>query len=150
MAQTVQDHIPAIEEEVDSLATSIGPAVGRWNELMVNKGGTDFPEFADLDTTLDLFASAIVRTHFGARGGQEYRQALRKMFSEAQTPEDLKARIRGAGRWIDAYAGMAPRIGGEKGAGGGPPKGASDEVYGKDGKTLIGHVVNGKFVALSK
>lgn len=30
------------------------------------------------------------------------------------------------------------------------PDGASDEVYGKDGKTLIGHVVNGKYVALPK
>lgn len=30
------------------------------------------------------------------------------------------------------------------------PENASAEVYGKDGKTLIGHVVNGKYVALPK
>jgi hypothetical protein len=29
-----------------------------------------------------------------------------------------------------------------------PPAGATNPVYGPDGKTLIGHVVNGKYVAL--
>jgi len=36
------------------------------------------------------------------------------------------------------------------GGGTATPAGASDEVYAADGKTLIGHVVNGKFVALGK
>jgi hypothetical protein len=31
-----------------------------------------------------------------------------------------------------------------------PPPGASDEVYAADNKTLIGHIVNGKYVALGK
>lgn len=93
-----------IKTQIDTLASSLGPAVGRWNQFMVNKGGVDYPEFAKLDTNLDLLASAITRTHFGARGGQEYRKELRKHLGEAQSPEDLKARIDGANEWLDVYS----------------------------------------------
>ena len=104
MARTVQPQIEVVKGKIHSLADSLGPAAGRWNELMVNKGGTDYPEFAGLDQDLDLLSSAIVRTHFGARGGQQYREALRKNFGEAQSPEDLLARIDSASGWIQGYA----------------------------------------------
>jgi hypothetical protein len=112
MASTVLPQLDSVKGEIKQLADSVGPAVGRWNQLMVNKGGADFPEFAGLDTDLDLLASAIVRTHFGARGGQEYRQELRKMFGEAQSPEDLMNRLDHADSWIMGYAragGHAPQ-----------------------------------------
>jgi hypothetical protein len=104
MARTVQPQIDVVKTKVSNLASSLGPVVGRWNELMTNKGGADYPEFAGLDQDLDLLSSAIVRTHFGARGGQEYRQALRQNFGEAQSPEDLLARIDSASTWINGYA----------------------------------------------
>lgn len=104
MAATVQPQMESVINEVGQLANSVGPAVGRWNQLMVNKGGTDFPQFAGLDTDLDLLASAIVRTHFGARGGQEYREELKKMFGAAQSPQDLVNRIEHAEGWIEGYA----------------------------------------------
>jgi hypothetical protein len=109
MAQTVLPQMNSVNQEVDQLAQSIGPAIGRWNELLTNKGGTDYPQFAKLDTDLDLLASAIVRTHFGSRGGQQYREELKKMFGEAQSPDDLKARIAGANGWLQGYAHMADR-----------------------------------------
>jgi hypothetical protein len=104
MAQTLIPQMQRINMEIDSLEDNVGPAIGRWNQLMVNKGGTDFPQFAALDSDLDLMASAIVRTHFGARGGQQYRQELRKQFAEAQSPADLKARMGAAEQWIQGYA----------------------------------------------
>lgn len=104
MAATVQPQMESVINEVGQLANSVGPAVGRWNELMVNKGGADYPQFAGLDTDLDLLASAIVRTHFGARGGQEYREELKKMFGAAQSPQDLVNRIEHAEGWIEGYA----------------------------------------------
>jgi hypothetical protein len=107
MATTVLPQMDQIKGRIDKLAASLGTAAGRWNQLMVNKGGTDFPAFAGLDTDLDLLASAIVRTHFGARGGQEYRKELRKQFGEAQSPEDLKSRIDSAKIWIQGYADAA-------------------------------------------
>ena len=131
MATTVLPRMTAISAEVDKMANDLGPAVGRWNELMVNKGGVDHPEFAHLDTDLDLLASAIVRTHFGARGGQQYRAELRKQFGEAQSPEDLKERIAAAQDWIQGYANMdnAPASGGSSGQPGGPPAGAKIRDY---------------------
>lgn len=104
MAQTVLKQVPNIKSQVDKLADKIGPGAGRWNQFWVNKGGVDDPDFAGLDTDLDLFASALVRTHFGARGGQQYREELRKQFSQAQSPEDLKSRIDHADTWIQGYA----------------------------------------------
>jgi hypothetical protein len=109
MAKTVLPMATSVTQEVNDLAQSVGPAVGRWNQLMTNKGGADFPEFAGLDTDLDLLASAIVRTHFGARGGQQYREELRKMFGEAQSPDDLVSRISHADGWLEGYAHMADR-----------------------------------------
>jgi hypothetical protein len=127
MAQTVLPQMQAVNTEVDQLAQSVGPAVGRWNQLLTNKGGADYPQFAKLDTDLDLLASAIVRTHFGARGGQQYREELKKMFGEAQSPADLKARIAGANGWLQGYAHMADRNGAQPQDGGGqePPRPAN-------------------------
>jgi hypothetical protein len=124
MAKTVLPQMTAISNEVDQMASAIGPAVGRWNQLMTNKGGADFPAFAKLDTDLDLLASAIVRTHFGARGGQQYREELRKQLGEAQSPEDLKARIAGANSWLQGYAHMADPAGQGGATATTPPPGA--------------------------
>jgi hypothetical protein len=127
MASTIQPQMENVISEVQQMAQSIGPAVGRWNQLMVNKGGKDFPQFAGLDTDLDLLASAIVRTHFGARGGQGYREELRKQFGEAQSPEDLINRIQHAEGWVRGYAAAAgvklPAAGGA--AGHEPPRPAN-------------------------
>jgi len=132
MAKTVLNETPRIKAEIDRLSEKIGPGEGRWNDFWVNKAGIDDPDFAALDTDLDLYASALVRTHFGARGGQEYRKELHKRFGEAQSPEDLKARIDGAQNWIEGYAKAGePRGGtekpGEKAAGNkpAPPAGAT-------------------------
>jgi hypothetical protein len=147
MAATVQPQMDNVKQEVQNLAQSLGPAVGRWNKLMVNKGGTDYPEFAGLDTDLDLLASAIVRTHFGARGGGQYREELKKQFGEAQSPDDLINRIDHAEGWIKGYAaaGGAKSAGGNQpaqgGAQGGIPNGATHTVPGSDGKM---HYTDGK------
>lgn len=106
MAGSVKQEIPRITAEVKALKDKIGPGAGRWNDLWVNKAGLDDPQFAKLDQDLDLLASAVVRTHFGARGGMAYQQALKKNFGEAQSPEDLIARIGSAEDWINTYAGM--------------------------------------------
>ena len=132
MAQTVLPQMQAVNTEVDQLAQSVGPAVGRWNQLLTNKGGADYPQFAKLDTDLDLLASAIVRTHFGARGGQQYREELKKMFGEAQSPADLKARIAGANGWLQGYAHMADRNGAS-----GQPEGEGQMMRARDPQGVL-------------
>lgn len=112
MANTVIAQVPTLLGQIDALKDKIGPAAGRWNELWVKKAGLNDPDFAGLDQDLDLFASALVRTHFGGRGGQGYREALKKDFSMAQSPEDLKSRIQHAETWLQGYANIANKGGG--------------------------------------
>lgn len=106
MAGTVVEQVPDLLNQVENLKAKIGPAKGRWNELWTNKVGLNDPEFAGLDQDLDMFASAIVRTHFGGRGSENYREALRKNFRMAQSPDDLKARIQHADKWLESYSKM--------------------------------------------
>src|ERR1700722_3754652 len=106
-AKTVIDQIPNITSEVDALAAKIGPGAGRWNDFWVKKVGANDPDYAALDQDLGLFASAVAVTHFGARGGgQHFIEALKKDFGQAQSPEDLKARIKSADKWLTGYAHM--------------------------------------------
>jgi hypothetical protein len=106
MAQTVVEKVPDLINQVNDIKTEIGPDTGRWKKMWVNKLGMNDPKFAGLDQDLDLFASAVVRTHFGGRGSQQYRDALKKDFGEAQSPEDLIARINHADSWLEGYAKM--------------------------------------------
>jgi hypothetical protein len=140
MAQSVLKQVPNILSEVDKLKDKIGPGEGRWNEFWVNKAGVDDPDFAGLDTDLDLFASALVRTHFGARGGQQYREALRKQFAEAQSPEDLKSRIQHAETWIQGYANAGKPDGGQTPppVSGGPSMSVADWLKSRQQKAAPG------------
>jgi hypothetical protein len=94
---------PEILADIDAVKSEVGPGAGRWNQLWVNKGGLDDPKFAKLDQELDLYASAVANAHF-PRGGAIYREALRKYFGEAQSPDDLKARMLGADTFLNQYA----------------------------------------------
>ncbi len=104
MAKTVTAQIPQILNDIDALKDKIGPGAGRWNQLWVNKGGMKDPDFAGLDQDLKMLSSGILITHFGMRGNAAAREALEKNFGEAQSPEDLKARIQHADKWLDGYA----------------------------------------------
>lgn len=110
-AQTVQKMQPLLDIEIKHLANKIGPGEGRWNQWWVNKGGANDPEFSGLDTDLKLYASALVRIHFQGRSNQVLLGELTKMFSEAQSPEDLKARMQHANKWVEGYANMVKPMG---------------------------------------
>lgn len=106
-AGTVLEQLPPIYKEIDDIKDKIGPAAGRWNDFWVNKGGINDPAYAGLDQDLGLLASAVAVMHFGARGGgQAFIQSLKKDFGEAQSPEDLKARIESASKWAKGYQDM--------------------------------------------
>lgn len=106
MATTVQPKIDALDKQIDSLAKEIGPASGRWNEFMVGKAGADNPQFASLLTNLDAVTSAIVRTHFGGKSAEGYIKEIQGSLRAAQSPADLKARLRAWAGWIGSYAEM--------------------------------------------
>jgi hypothetical protein len=113
MAASVIPQAENVVKEIQALQDKLGPAAGRWNDLWVNKAGMKDPDFAGLDQDLDLLSSALVRTHFGARGGQAYQAEMKKNFSEAQSPEDLISRIQHSDSWLDGYAHAAGKVPGE-------------------------------------
>ena len=102
---TILPEMERISDSVDALKDKVGAGAGRWNKLWINKAGLDDPEFAKLDTDLELLASAITLAH-GLH--QEYQKQLKKHFDEAQSPDDLKARIASADSWILGYSKMIP------------------------------------------
>ena len=104
MSETMLSQAPGILQEIDALNTKIGPAAGRWNNFWVKKGGANDPDYAALDQDLSLYASALAVAHFGARGGgAHFIDAMKKDFGQAQSPEDLKARILHADKWLEGY-----------------------------------------------
>jgi hypothetical protein len=94
-AKVALDMIPDMDKEIDSLADSLGKAKGRWNDFYVNKVGGDNGPFAHLDETLTLFASSLAQAHYGTRG-TSLTAHMMQQFREAQSPEDLKQRIKAA------------------------------------------------------
>jgi hypothetical protein len=104
MSETMLAQAPAILQEIDALNNKIGPGAGRWNNFWVKKGGANDPDYAGLDQDLGLYASALAVAHFGARGGgAHFIDAMKKDFGQAQSPEDLKARILHADKWLEGY-----------------------------------------------
>jgi hypothetical protein len=134
MASSVLPEAKRVTAEIDTLKSQLGPAVGQWNEMMVGKIGVNNPKVAMLQTDLKLLASAIVRTHFGGRGGQEYVAGMENYFRLAQSPEDLKARIASANEWLTTYSGMAG--GTQQAAPPARPKGVPDNAtWNSDSRT---------------
>jgi hypothetical protein len=146
MSDTILQMAPTMLQEIDKLNEKIGPGAGRWNNFWVKKGGINDPDYAALDQDLGLYASALAVAHFGARGGgQHFIEGLKKDLSQAQSPEDLKARILHADKWLEGYQKEGRGEGGNQpaqgGAQGGIPNGATHTVPGSDGKM---HYTDGK------
>jgi len=123
MSETMLEQAPGILQEIDALNDKIGPGAGRWNNFWVKKGGANDPDYAGLDQDLGLYASALAVAHFGSRGGgAHFIDAMKKDFSQAQSPEDLKARILHADKWLEGYENEGK--GNAPGGAGTPPPGA--------------------------
>jgi len=91
-------------KQVDQIAKEIGPGAGRWNELWVNKAGLNDPKFAALNTQLKLLATGVIKAHNQGRINEKWLEALEKDFGAAQSPENLKARITAADKFIVEYS----------------------------------------------
>jgi hypothetical protein len=120
MSDTILQMAPTMLQEIDKLSEKIGPGAGRWNNFWVKKGGMNDPDYAALDQDLGLYASALAVAPFGARGGgQHFIEGLKKDLSQAQSPEDLKARILHADKWLEGYQREGRGEGGNQPAQGG-------------------------------
>lgn len=91
----------SIKQEVQQVSDVIGPLMGRGYKFAVNKVGADFPQFANLNTKLDAFVTAFMKAH-GIRSN-EMHNGLLKQLTEAQSPDDLIARIDGLEDYLKGY-----------------------------------------------
>lgn len=109
MATAMLTHIPKIESEIDALAAQgkLGVIAGRFDDFMAGKVGADDPAFTALRTDMSLFSSGTLRTHFGARGGQQMYDRIKSMFNQAgQSANNLKSAIDSTSDWFRTYQQM--------------------------------------------
>lgn len=97
--RTMTETAPAVLSFIDKLipmveqgARELGPAIGRWNDLMTSEVGLANPTFARLRTNLGLLETAIMRMHVGASGSDRMLQHFHDLIGQAkQDPENMKA-----------------------------------------------------------
>jgi hypothetical protein len=112
MAQTIQQRVPELKQEISDLGDKVGAAPGRWNDFWVKKVGADDPAYAGVDQDLQLYATALGKAHFGASMPESFVKDMMHDFSLAQSPGDLQSRVDHAEGWVNGYA---SRIGGSAG-----------------------------------
>lgn len=156
----LDDITTRLQKRTDLLGVISG-RVSQGKEL----AGTNDADLTDINTALDNYALASTGAH-GIRAVQARADAKKALLNGFKNgPQGFLASAQAARSSLQNLAsagtprGMngspyvytqqqpgAPATGGAPGA----PAGASSEVYATDGKTLIGHVVNGQYVALGK
>jgi hypothetical protein len=93
-AELVHEMVPEVLQNIDQNATALGPLMGRWNDFMQGKVGTDNPQFAQLRADLLLLSSSVALAHAQGRLPENLREEFDRMINNPkQTPANLKAVI---------------------------------------------------------
>ncbi len=157
VAGQVRDHMPELEAQLNKLSADgkLGPLAGRFEEFMTGQVGADDPEYAAFRANLGMFKSGTVMAHFGARGGVQMLDYFKQLIDSGKHgPGNIRATLGQLDSYLKTYeeggkyTPRNPRLADQSKVQ--TPRNASDEVFAADGKTLIGHVVNGKYVPLKK
>ena len=91
-ADTVVAMAPEVITEIGSMANELGPVMGRWNDFMQGKVGTDNPRFAGLRTDLMMLSTAVALAHAQGRLPENLREEFDQAINAPkQTPENLKS-----------------------------------------------------------
>ena len=100
-AETVLAMVPEVTSRIDATASQMGPEMGRWNDFMQGKIGTDNPQFAALRSDLLMMSSAVALAHAQGRLPENLREEFDKAINAPkQTPENLKATIQAMVPWL--------------------------------------------------
>jgi hypothetical protein len=136
-----------ILQQIDALDKEgkLGTISSRWNDFMAGKVGAGDPDFERLRVAMGLATTLLMNAHVGSRGGsymmEHFEDLANAKKMDAQT---LRAGVDQELKYIKNRA-MQPASTSAPEA----PKGATNEVY-KSAKdhTVVGHMVNGHYVAL--
>lgn len=114
-AQTVLPHISDLRNLIDQADQKgyIGPSAGRlYQKFLVGQvGSTGNPDadqlLGDLRSTASLVASGALRTHFGARGGQQmYDHFTKNLDTTTQSKALLTGELNGLESFMQGYAAL--------------------------------------------
>lgn len=93
-AELVHQMTPEVLQNIDANAATLGPLMGRWNDFMQGKVGSDNPAFAQLRSDLLLYSSSVALAHAQGRLPENLREEFDNMINAPrQTPANLKAVI---------------------------------------------------------
>jgi hypothetical protein len=129
-AQTVQKHVPRIEELINSLendpkGNQLGVIASRWKDFMAGKVGAGDPRFSALQTNLKMFATALGVAH-QTKGIQIMNHFQEMADAGKLNAETLKSNFGELKSWVNTYADMGANRPGAVDAGGAmnnPPAG---------------------------
>lgn len=111
-AETVLAMVPEVESRIDSVGSQMGPEMGRWNDFMQGKVGTNNPQFAALRSDLLMMSSAVALAHAQGRLPENLREEFdHAINSPKQTPQNLKATINAMVPWLQQVQSQGERSG---------------------------------------
>lgn len=100
-AELVHSMVPEVISDIDKNADQLGPMMGRWNDFMQGKVGSDNPSFAQLRADLLLMSSSVALAHAQGRLPENLRAEFDHIInSPKQTPENLKATLTEIDKWM--------------------------------------------------
>lgn len=100
-AQVAVDGIPGVVDEITRMKDSLGPIVGRWNDFIQGKVGTENPEFAGLRADLLMLSSAVALAHARGRLPENLREEFDQMINAPkQTADNIISVINHIKPWM--------------------------------------------------
>lgn len=111
-AAMVNEAIPGVLADIEKNKEQMGPLMGRWNDFMQGKVGSENPDFAALRMDLTLMGTAVALAHAQGRLPENLREEFDKAINAPQqTPENLEAAIKAVQPWMARMqqAGQVPQ-----------------------------------------
>lgn len=100
-AELVHSMVPEVIADIDKNQDALGPMMGRWNDFMQGKVGTDNPAISQLRADLLLMSSSVALAHAQGRLPENLREEFDKLINAPQqTPDNLKAVINEVDKWM--------------------------------------------------
>jgi hypothetical protein len=101
-ADVALDGIQSVMDKISANQSKLGPIMGRWNDFMQGKVGSDNPEFAALRTDLMFLTTSAAMTHAIGRLPENLREEFNHvMNAPQQTPQNLLAVMSRVKSWLE-------------------------------------------------
>ena len=110
LGETADSILPKIDTTIKKLddpkfKANLGPVMGRWNEFLTGKVGTNDPDLAQLRATIGLIQTGTMRAHVGARGSAGLLEKFEGLADSTKMDADtLKGSLTGIRDFLKGYS----------------------------------------------